>query len=389
MMPVPTPREKVFVVCVRSSAESFDEIRQEMSSLVESAGGGISGVGDVYCRVISAKYYIGTGKVEELAGQVAASRCSLVVFSCVLSAIQQRNLENLLKTRVLDRTGLVLDIFACRAKSSVGKIQVELAQTRYMASRLAGAWTHLERQKGGIGLRGPGETQIETDRRLIQKRISQLSTKLELVHRQLKTQKKQRVKSGIFRIALVGYTNAGKSTLFNRLTSSRTYVADQLFATLDTSTRKMFLSDDIGGVVLSDTVGFIRDLPHGLVEAFRATLEESLDADLLLHVVDSSSPYRDMQIEEVNKVVKEIGADQVPQIEVWNKCDLFCSEEISEEIEQGDFSVESIDSPDGYDNIVPRVLVSATSGFGLDRLRDVLITFALAKKRGVFVDQPK
>jgi GTP-binding protein HflX len=238
-----------------------------------------------------------------------------------LSPAQQRNLERALQCRVLDRTALILDIFAQRAQSHEGKIQVELAQLQHLATRLVRGWTHLERQKGGIGLRGPGETQLETDRRLIGHRVTMLKEKLKRLKKQREVQRRARSRGGVFSASLVGYTNAGKSTLFNALTKADAYAADQLFATLDTTSRKIFIAG-AGNIVVSDTVGFIRDLPHALVAAFRATLEETVHADLLIHVVDSSSPSRTTQINEVNAVLAEIGAQEVPQVLVWNKIDL-------------------------------------------------------------------
>ena len=265
--------------------------------------------------------FAGSGKVEEIALVLEQAGASLVVFNHDLSPAQQRNLEQRLKCRVIDRTSLILDIFAQRAKSHEGKLQVELAQLEHLATRLVRGWSHLERQKGGIGLRGPGETQLETDRRLLGKRVKLLKEKLVKFQRQREIQRRSRQRAQVMSVSIVGYTNAGKSTLFNKLTRGDAYVADQLFATLDATTRKLFIPDH-GPLVISDTVGFIRDLPHTLVAAFRATLEETVQADLLLHVVDAGSPNRKEQIEEVNKVLKEIGADSIPQILVLNKIDL-------------------------------------------------------------------
>ena len=265
--------------------------------------------------------FAGSGKVAEILLALEQTNASLVVFNHDLSPAQQRNLERNLGRRVVDRTSLILDIFAQRAKSHEGKLQVELAQLEHLATRLVRGWTHLERQKGGIGLRGPGETQLETDRRLIGKRVKLLKEKLVKFQRQRTLQRRSRQRAQVTAVSIVGYTNAGKSTLFNSLTHAQAYVADQLFATLDATTRKMFIPDR-GPLVLSDTVGFIRDLPHTLVAAFQATLEETVQADLLLHVVDAGSPNRAEQINEVNKVLKEIGADRIPQILVLNKVDL-------------------------------------------------------------------
>lgn len=265
--------------------------------------------------------FIGKGKVEEIRQILAQTHAAIVVFNHELSPIQQRNLSTALSCRIIDRTSLILDIFAQRAKSHEGKLQVELAQLEYLSTRLVRGWTHLERQKGGIGLRGPGETQLETDRRLLAKRVKLLKEKLAHVKRQREVQRRARKRAGILSVSIVGYTNAGKSTLFNRLVRADTYAANKLFATLDTTTRRLMLPGR-GVVVISDTVGFIRELPHTLVAAFRATLEETIQADLLFHVVDASSSNRDGQISEVNKLLREIGADTIPQILILNKIDL-------------------------------------------------------------------
>jgi GTP-binding protein HflX len=285
-----------------------------------------------------------------------------------LSPAQQRNLEQHLKVRVVDRTSLILDIFAQRAHSHEGKVQVELAQLQHLATRLIRGWTHLERQKGGIGLRGPGETQLETDRRLLGERVKALKAKMEKLHKQRETQRRSRGRSHTFSVSLVGYTNAGKSTLFNSLTKAGAYAANQLFATLDTTSRRLYLGE-VGSVVVSDTVGFIRELPHQLVAAFRATLEETIHADLLIHVVDASSPVRMDQIEQVNHVLKEIGADHIPQLLVWNKIDLTS---MDPSVELGE-----------YDKI-QRVFASARTGAGMDLLRHAIAEYArlYAIKRG-------
>lgn len=308
-------------------------------------------------------FYIGSGKVDEIAALAAEQKLDLVIFNHALSPAQQRNLERKLDLRVLDRTSLILDIFAQRAQSHEGKVQVELAQLQHLATRLVRGWTHLERQKGGIGLRGPGETQLETDRRLIGERVKALRAQLSKLHRQRETQRRARGRNHTFSVSLVGYTNAGKSTLFNALTKAGVYVANQLFATLDTTSRKVYLGESVGNVVMSDTVGFVRDLPHQLVAAFRATLEETIHADVLLHVVDSASPVRLEQIEQVNLVLEEIGAHQIPQILVWNKIDV---EDLPPAIER-----------DEYDKI-GRVFISAKSGAGLDLLRDAIAESAAA-----------
>ncbi|KAF1852305.1 GTPase HflX [Herbaspirillum huttiense F1] len=321
-----------------------------------------------------AALFVGTGKAQEVADAVADLQLELVIFNHALSPAQQRNLERVLKVRVLDRTSLILDIFAQRAKSHEGKVQVELAQLQHLATRLIRGWTHLERQKGGIGLRGPGETQLETDRRLLGERVKALRAVLAKLRRQHATQRRARGRSETFSVSLVGYTNAGKSTIFNSLAKAGVYAANQLFATLDTTSRRVYLGE-VGHVVISDTVGFIRELPHQLVEAFRATLEETIHADLLLHVVDAASPVRMEQIEQVNLVLKEIGADHVPQILVWNKIDAAGLEPTVEYDEYGK---------------IQRVFVSAKSGAGLDLLREAIAASlkAALEARGRSRSQP-
>jgi GTP-binding protein HflX len=304
--------------------------------------------------------YVGSGKAQEIAHAVQDQHLDIVIFNHALSPAQQRNLERVLKVRVVDRTSLILDIFAQRAQSHEGKVQVELAQLQHLATRLIRGWTHLERQKGGIGLRGPGETQLETDRRLIGERVKALRAKLKKLQRQHETQRRARGRSNTLSVSLVGYTNAGKSTLFNTLTKAQVYAADQLFATLDTTSRRIYLGE-AGNVVISDTVGFIRELPHQLVAAFRATLEETIQADLLLHVVDASSPTRLEQVEEVNTVLRDIGADHIPQILVWNKID---AAQLEPAIER-----------DEYDKI-RRVFISAQTGAGVDLLREAIAEYA-------------
>ena len=269
----------------------------------------------------SAKTFIGKGKLEEIAARVESQQIEVVLFNHALSPSQERNLEQSLQCRVLDRTGLILDIFAQRAQSFEGKLQVELAQLKHLSTRLVRGWTHLERQKGGIGLRGPGETQLETDRRLLGKRIKYLNNRLSKVARQREQSRQARTKAKVPTIALVGYTNAGKSTLFNALTDASVYTADKLFATLDPTLRKLPLSEQ-QEVILADTVGFIRHLPHDLVAAFRATLVETREADLILHIVDCSDDSRQEKIEAVNKVLHEVGAGEVPQLLIYNKIDI-------------------------------------------------------------------
>ncbi len=341
-------------------AEQLDEVRL----LVESAGASVCA--EVYGRrqCPDSATYAGKGKVQEVAAEVVAHRANLVIFNHALSPAQERNLERILQCRVVDRTSLILDIFAQRAQSSEGKLQVELAQLNHMATRLVRGWTHLERQRGGIGLRGPGETQLETDRRLLGKRVKLLRERMLKLGQQRDVQRKARSRSEILNVSLVGYTNAGKSTLFNALTHSDAYAANKLFATLDTTSRKLWLGE-AGNVVISDTVGFIRDLPHELVAAFHATLEATSQADLLLHVVDSASSAREDQIAEVDSVLAEIGASDVRQLMVLNKLDLTG---LPPAVER-----------DEYDRIT-RVRVSAKCGEGLPLLREALAEIALEKR---------
>jgi len=330
---------------------------QEFQELALSAGAETVAFFSIPSNRLTAKYLIGSGKVEELRDQVKACEADLVIFNHVLTPSQERNLERAFECRVLDRTGLILDIFAQRARTHEGKLQVELAQLDHMSTRLVRGWTHLERQKGGIGLRGPGETQLETDRRLLRVRIRQIRQKLEKVRSQRDQARRGRQRADIPSVSLVGYTNAGKSTLFNALTSSEVYAADQLFATLDPTLRRLDL-DDLGPIVLADTVGFIRHLPHKLVEAFRATLEESSNSDLLLHVIDSHEPERDQQIEQVLAVLGEIGAQDLPMLEVYNKLDLL--EDVEPQIQRD------------ADGKPQRVWLSARDGRGLPLLRQAI-----------------
>jgi len=346
-------------------AASFDPTLDELALLAESAGDAPVARLVARRKAIDAALYVGSGKADEIKSLVAAHGAEAVLFDQALSPVQQRNLEKHLGVPVADRTALILEIFAARAQSHEGKLQVELARLQYLSTRLVRRWSHLERQRGGIGTRGgPGETQIELDRRMIGERIKSVKSRLERVKRQRNTQRRARERSGTFRVSLVGYTNAGKSTLFNALVKAQAYAADQLFATLDTTTRQLYLEDAGRSVSLSDTVGFIRDLPHKLIEAFKATLQEAAQADLLLHVVDASSPVLEEQLAEVEHVLHEIGADRVPQILVYNKLDRL------EEAQRPRDPVDAIVGPNG--GITPRVFVSAQDGTGLDRLRALL-----------------
>lgn len=352
----PDVGDQAILVCLDFGEPDYQENVAECAELVRSAGVSIAGMVQGKRQRPDAALFAGKGKVDEIGALVQATSANVVIFNHQLSPAQERNIERVLLCRVIDRTSLILDIFAQRARSHEGKLQVELAQLSHLATRLVRGWTHLERQKGGVGLRGPGETQLETDRRLLGNRVKALKERLAQVQRQRKTQRRSRGRSGIASVSIVGYTNAGKSTLFNSLTKARIYAADQLFATLDTTSRKLFLNPEVS-VVMSDTVGFIKDLPHSLVAAFRATLEETIQADLLLHVVDSANPMRDVQIDEVNKVLAEIGADKVPQLLVWNKTDL-----------RGLPAALERDA----DNLPVAVRVSALTGEGLDLLREGL-----------------
>jgi GTP-binding protein HflX len=348
--------EKAVLVQLDFGQGDIAERLEELRLLADSAGAANVAVVQGRRERPDPALFAGKGKVAEIADAIRDGQADIAIFNHELSAAQQRNLEKALDCRVVDRASLILDIFAQRARSHEGKLQVELAQLQHMATRLVRGWTHLERQKGGIGLRGPGETQLESDRRLIGKRVKLLKERLKQLERQRAVRRRARTRREMLAVSLVGYTNAGKSTLFNALTKAGAYAADQLFATLDTTSRRLYLAGS-GQIVLSDTVGFIRDLPHSLVASFHATLEETALADLLLHVVDSASGDRDAQIEAVNGVLAEIGAARVPQILIWNKIDV-------SGVEQG---IER----DAYGKIT-RVRVSAKTGAGLDLLRQAL-----------------
>jgi len=337
----------------RQQSNGIDEFRQ----LALSSGLNIVQTITVKRNSTEAKFFIGKGKVEELASIVSINEVDLVIFSLQLSPTQERNLEKTLKCQVMDRTGLILDIFALRAKSFEGKLQVELAQLRHLSTRLVRGWTHLERQKGGIGLRGPGETQLETDKRLISKRIKYLNKRLEKVHKQHDLGRKSRRKKDLPMISLAGYTNAGKSTLFNRLTNSHVYADDKLFATLDSTIRRVILPA-AGEAVVADTVGFIQDLPHELVAAFKSTLEETRQANVLLHVVDASDNDNGDKIEQVEDIIEQIGAQEIPSIIVMNKID-----------EMSDFHPR-VDKD--YAGNIYRVWLSAHTGEGIDLLYQAL-----------------
>ena len=347
--------------------------REEFVELATSAGAEVVDQLVSSRRTPDSRYFIGKGKVEELARRVHDERAELVISSGSLTPAQERNLEQKLRCRVLDRNGLILDIFAQRARSFEGKLQVELAQLRHLSTRLVRGWTHLERQKGGIGLRGPGETQLETDRRLIGKRIRQLKLRLEHVDSRREMNRQNRLRAEVPTVAIVGYTNAGKSTLFNRLTEAGVYVEDKLFATLDPTLRRLALPDGLD-VILADTVGFVRDLPHELIAAFRSTLQEAREADLILHLIDASDPHRWQRIRQVNAVLRELDAERVPQIRVYNKIDRL------ERRSRGS---------EGRLNRNRAVWLSARTGEGVDRLLAAIEDRLRRKKvRGMMRLQP-
>ena len=350
--------ESAILVHLDLNDEREREDPQEFMELVSSAGVSSAAFITANTKQPNPRFFVGPGKVEEIRELVVLHDADVVLFNYALSPSQERNLEKELECRVIDRTGLILDIFAQRARTFEGKLQVELAQLQHMSTRLIRGWTHLERQKGGIGLRGPGETQLETDRRLLRARIKSITRRLEKVRKQRDQGRRSRQRAEVPQVSLVGYTNAGKSTLFNRVTESGVYAADQLFATLDPTLRRLEL-EDVGPVVLADTVGFIRHLPHKLVEAFRATLEETRQAELLLHIIDSHDPERLDNIEQVHAVLKEIDANDIPMLQVYNKIDLL--EGVEPKIQR-----------DEAGNPV-RVWVSAVTGEGIELLQQAII----------------
>ncbi|MGS0641628.1 ribosome rescue GTPase HflX [Xanthomonas oryzae] len=353
--------EHALLIQTHSGGPAEDDVMEEFADLAKSAGATVAATLTARIDKPSPSTLIGSGKLEEVKAAAEATGADLVLVNHTLSPGQERNLEKYLERRVIDRTGLILDIFAQRARSHEGKLQVELAQLRHVSTRLVRGWTHLERQRGGsIGLRGPGETQLETDRRLLQKRVEQLQQRLEKVEVQRTQMRRARMRSELPRIALVGYTNAGKSTLFNALTGAEAYVADQLFATLDPTVRRIALPG--GSAILADTVGFVRDLPHELVAAFRSTLSEARDADLLLHIVDAADPLREERILQVDEVLQAVGAGDLPQLLVFNKIDKIDGAEVRHDAQDG------IPDPARRE----RVWVSARDGRGLEELQHAL-----------------
>ena len=354
----PKSGERAVLVHIKLNSESEPEDPREFEELVISAGGDPVEFLTGSRQSPSAKFFVGSGKLEEISAAVKSADAQLVIFNHNLSPSQERNIEAELKCRVLDRTGLILDIFAQRARTHEGKLQVELAQLQHLSSRLVRGWTHLERQRGGIGNRGPGETQLESDRRMVRDRIKAIKQRLDKVRKQRDQGRRARTKSEIPTVSLVGYTNAGKSTLFNKLTSADVYVADQLFATLDPTMRRLDLAE-LGPVVFADTVGFISHLPHRLVDAFRATLEEAASSNLLMHVVDASAGDRSVNIVRVNEVLKEINAHDLPTLMIYNKIDLL--DEVKPHIERNE------------EGIPIAVWVSALAGEGLELLLQAVV----------------
>ena len=368
--------ENQFLECaflVQVDFKEFDSHNslKELRALTESAGAKIVGSLQAKRTAPDAKFFIGKGKMEELKAQVLATQATLVIFNHTLSATQERNIARFLNVRVIDRNTLILDIFALRAQSFEGRLQVELAQLTHLATRLVGTWTHLERQKGGIGLRGPGERQLEIDRRLLAQRVKYLNARLKKLEKERLVQRSSNFRKHALNVSLIGYTNAGKSTLFNALTQENVYSANQLFATLDTTSRKIWLEQAQESAVLTDTVGFIRNLPHSLVKAFHATLEISTASDLLIHVIDSSSLQKDEEIKAVQEVLKEIHADLLPQIWVLNKVDL-CPE-----ILKNSFVNQYVTK----ENKPKVVYLSAKNRTGLGKLRQILAQYAIQKRQ--------
>jgi len=371
------PDARAILVGVDFGLPHFDRTLEELGLLAHTAG--LEAVGRMTCkrRAPDAALFVGSGKAQEIKDLAAQLGASEILFDQAISPGQQRNLERLLELPVTDRTFLILEIFAQRAQSHEGKLQVELARLQYLSTRLVRRWSHLERQRGGIGARGgPGETQIELDRRMITSSIVRTKEQLRKLQRQRSTQRRQRERNAAFKVSLIGYTNAGKSTLFNALVKARAYAADQLFATLDTTTRQMYLGDVGRSVSLSDTVGFIRDLPHGLVDAFKATLQETIDADVLLHVVDASNPNFPEQIAQVQAVLREIGAQDVPQILVFNKIDALASDAQPVRLEDS-YEIDGLQCP--------RLFLSARALTGLQGLRDYLSRLAAAGRTEVLL----
>jgi len=350
---------RVLVVSVDLGHADYAAHAQEFTLLAQGAGAQIAACVLVKRERPDAAFFIGKGKLQEAVSLAEEHAVELVMFDQALSPAQQRNLERAFNLRLVDRVALILDIFALRAQSREGKLQVELAQLQHLVTRLTRMWTHLERQRGGIGMRGPGESQLEMDRRMIGERVKALKERLARVQRQRGTQRRARARSKTLSVSLVGYTNAGKSTLFNALTKADAYAADRLFATLDTTTRRLWI-EGAGQVVVSDTVGFIRDLPPTLIAAFRATLEETVHADLLLHVIDASSPQRDEHIQEVHKVLAGIGAGDIPVLAVYNKID---EAGLVPRVERNEHAT------------IARVFVSALERAGLDGLREAIVEF--------------
>ncbi len=367
-----TPIVTAILVGVDFGHGSFDSDLSELGLLAQTAG--IEPVGRITCKRKSpdAALFVGSGKADEIKQLALQLSATEVLFDQSLSPAQQRNLERTLELPVNDRIMLILQIFAQRARSHEGKLQVELARLQYLSTRLVRRWSHLERQSGGIGMRGgPGERQIELDKRMINENIKKIKDRLVKVKKQRNTQRRQRERRDVFNISIVGYTNAGKSTLFNTLVKAQAYAADQLFATLDTTTRQMYLVQTQSSVSLSDTVGFVRDLPHGLVAAFQATLQEAINADLLLHVIDASNPEWSLQIEQVNDVLTEIGANEIPQLLVFNKLDAVPEDKKPDQL-QGFY--------DRDGQLLKRIYVSAQQNMGIDLLRQAIADFVQSDK---------